>query len=47
MRKIRIPIAVAIVVVLIGGGALLLQGISAEPGCAGKGPCMLYFYTDW
>jgi hypothetical protein len=47
MKKARIPVAIGVVAVLIGGGVLLFQNASSGAGCVGEGPCMLYFYTDW
>jgi hypothetical protein len=47
MRKLKLPIVVALVAAALIGGVFLVQRARSEPGCAGKSPCMLYFYADW
>jgi len=47
MKKLRLFAGIGLVVVLVGGALLVFQRVSAEPGCDGKWPCMLYFYADW
>ena len=42
----RLVVIVGGVIVLAGAGLLLFTVANSEPGCAGQGPCMLYFYTD-
>jgi hypothetical protein len=45
--NLNLALALGVVVVLIAGGILLFAQVSSSPGCAGEGPCMLYFYADW
>jgi hypothetical protein len=44
---LNLVLIVGVVAALIVGGLLLFTGTSSASGCAGEGPCMLYFYTDW
>lgn len=47
MKRFKTPLIIGIGLAVVVAGVLLFQQVSAEPGCDGKWPCMLYFYTDW
>ena len=47
MQKIKLPLIIVVVAVVLIGGVFLFQQASSEPGCDGDWPCMLYFYTKW
>ena len=40
-------LVIAAALVLIASGLLFFTQVNSSPGCAGEGPCMLYFYADW
>jgi hypothetical protein len=42
----NLVLVIVVAVGLVAAGLFLLPQISASPGCAGEGACMLYFYTD-
>jgi hypothetical protein len=46
MKRIRVPLIIGGVVLLIIGGILFLPQVSSSPGCEGMGACILYFYAD-
>ena len=45
-RARRLVPVFAAILVLAAGGLLLARETSSGRGCAGEGPCMLYFYKD-
>jgi len=47
MKKLRTPIIIGMGLAVVVAGVLLFQQVSAEPGCEGKWPCMLYFHAHW
>ena len=44
--NLNLVFIIGAVIVLIAGGILLFTQASSKSGCAGEGPCMLYFYAD-
>ncbi len=46
LQNLKLILFVGAAIVLIAGGLLVFAQANAEAGCAGRGACMIYFYTD-
>jgi len=43
----RLILVLGAILVLAAGGFLIFLQTDADQGCAGEGPCMLYFFAEW